>query len=245
MQDRYKFTNLLKLSLVGVVGAIALINLPGKAQSDRNTSIQAQPTTETVVPLAGGAPRNSNRSSEAQPTSETPATPRQTETPVEAPSPEAAPAPDGATEPTGGDNIVALASASDSFKTLTTALQAAELTATLSGEGPFTVFAPTDAAFAALPPGTLQELLKPENKATLVKVLTYHVVPGKVLSSQLRAGQVKTVEGSSVNVRIDAAQRKVMVNNANVTQADIQASNGVIHAIDKVILPPNLPPRRR
>lgn len=244
MQDRYKFTNLLKLSLVGVVGAIALINLPGKAQSDRNPSIQAQPNTETV-PLAGGAPRNSNRSSEAQPTSETPAAPRQTETPVEAPSPEAAPAPDGATGPTGGDNIVALASASDSFKTLTTALQAAELTTTLSGEGPFTVFAPTDAAFAALPPGTLQELLKPENKATLVKVLTYHVVPGKVLSSQLRPGQVKTVEGSPVNVRINAAQRRVTVNNANVTQADIQASNGVIHAIDKVILPPNLPPARR
>ncbi|MFB2970071.1 fasciclin domain-containing protein [Aerosakkonema sp. BLCC-F183] len=143
------------------------------------------------------------------------------------------------------DTIVAIASANDNFKTLTKALQAAELTETLSGNGPFTVFAPTDAAFAALPQETLQKLLLPENKALLTKILTYHVVPGKVLSSDLKTGEVKTVEGSPVRVRVDARKKQVMVNNARVTQADIQASNGVIHVIDKIIVPPELQSRLR
>ncbi|MFB2922402.1 fasciclin domain-containing protein [Aerosakkonema funiforme] len=143
------------------------------------------------------------------------------------------------------DTIVAIASANDNFKTLTKALQAAELTETLSGNGPFTVFAPTDAAFAALPQETLQKLLLPENKALLTKILTYHVVPGKVLSSDLKTGEVKTVEGSPVRVRVDTGKKQVMVNNARVTQADIQASNGVIHVIDKIIVPPELQSRLR
>ncbi len=135
-------------------------------------------------------------------------------------------------------DIVDTAASTDGFSTLVAAVQAADLVETLKGEGPFTVFAPTDAAFAALPEGTVETLLKPENKAQLVEVLTYHVVPGKVMSSDL-AG--KTVEAETVQgeaVEIDATNGAVMVEGATVTTADIETSNGVIHVIDKVILPP-------
>ena len=152
-------------------------------------------------------------------------------------SPEANPSSEGTNSTSQGGTIVAIASSNDQFKTLTKALEAAGLTETLAGTGPFTVFAPTDAAFSALPPETLQALLKPENKNLLVKILTYHVVPGKVLSSDLKNGEVKTVEGSPVNVRVDADQKQVLVNDARVIRADIQASNGVIHIIDRIILP--------
>ncbi|MCY7273685.1 MAG: fasciclin domain-containing protein [Phormidesmis sp. CAN_BIN44] len=131
--------------------------------------------------------------------------------------------------------IVQIASTNGSFKTLTAALEAAGLTETLSGSGPFTVFAPTDAAFAALPKGTVEKLLLPQNRAMLVKILTYHVVPGKALSTSLKTGNVKTVEGSPVSVKVNAMG--VMVNNAKVVTADVKASNGVIHVIDKVIMP--------
>lgn len=131
--------------------------------------------------------------------------------------------------------IVQIAATNGSFKTLTAALKAAALTETLSGPGPFTVFAPTDAAFAALPKGTVEKLLLPQNKAMLVKILTYHVVAGDVLSTDLKTGKVKTVQGSSVNVKVNAMG--VMVNNAKVVKADIKASNGVIHVIDKVLMP--------
>lgn len=142
---------------------------------------------------------------------------------------------------TPGQNIVTIASGNASFSTLTKAVQAAGLAQTLSGEGPFTVFAPTDAAFGALErqrPGILQQLLQPQNRETLVKILTYHVVPGRVLSSNLTSGQVNTVEKGAVNVQVSG--NRVTVNNARVTQADISASNGVIHVIDKVLLPPDL-----
>ncbi|PSB20888.1 fasciclin [Phormidesmis priestleyi ULC007] len=151
--------------------------------------------------------------------------------PVSSPTPIAAPGAMTASEKT----IVEIASTNDSFKTLTAALKAAGLVETLSSPGPFTVFAPTDAAFAALPKGTVEELLKPENKAILVKVLTYHVVSGEVLSTNLKSGNVKTVEGSPVMVKVGTSS--VMVNNAKVVKADIKASNGVIHVIDRVILP--------
>jgi len=134
-------------------------------------------------------------------------------------------------------DIVDTAVGAGQFKTLAAALGAAGLVQTLKGPGPFTVFAPTDAAFAKLPPGTVTDLLKPENKAKLVAVLTYHVVPGKVMSSAL-AGKVTnaaTVQGQSV--KVDATMGHVMVDNAHVTTADIAASNGVIHVIDTVILP--------
>lgn len=139
---------------------------------------------------------------------------------------------------TEAGTIVEVAAANPSFSTLVTAVKAAGLAEVLSGSGPFTVFAPTDAAFAALPKGTLEKLLKPENREMLQKILTYHVVPGAVESQTLKSGQVKTVEGSSVTVLV--MNEGVMVNNARVTTADIKATNGVIHGIDKVILPPGV-----
>jgi uncharacterized surface protein with fasciclin (FAS1) repeats len=131
--------------------------------------------------------------------------------------------------------IVDIASSNGSFKTLTAALEAAGLTEALAGQGPFTVFAPTDAAFEALPKGTVETLLKPENKAKLVKVLTYHVVPGNVLAADLKTGKIKSIEGSEIKVTVNP--KGAMVNNAKVALTDVKASNGVIHAIDKVILP--------
>lgn len=134
--------------------------------------------------------------------------------------------------------VIALAESSSSFKILTQALKAAGLIETLQGAGPFTIFAPTDAAFAKLPKDALQDLLKPENKEVLIKVLTYHVVPGQVLSTDLKPGEVKSLQGDPISVKVDA--NGVVVNDGKVTQADIQGSNGVIHAIDSVILPPSL-----
>jgi uncharacterized surface protein with fasciclin (FAS1) repeats len=133
-------------------------------------------------------------------------------------------------------DIVDTASAAGSFKTLVTAVKAAGLVDTLKGKGPFTIFAPTDEAFAKLPNGTLDNLLKPENKKQLVAILTYHVVPGKVMSKDLTGQKTiaKSVEGSEIAVD---ATNGVKVDNAKVVKADIQASNGVIHAIDAVIMP--------
>ena len=132
-------------------------------------------------------------------------------------------------------DIVAIASGDGQFKTLTKALTAAGLVPTLQGKGPFTVFAPTDAAFAALPKGALEDLLKPANKAKLTKILTYHVVSGAVLSSSLKSGDVPTVEKSKLKVVVKDG--KVTVDAATVVKADIKASNGVIHVIDKVLMP--------
>jgi uncharacterized surface protein with fasciclin (FAS1) repeats len=134
-------------------------------------------------------------------------------------------------------DIVDLAVATDALSTLVSAVKAGGLVETLKGEGPFTVFAPTNEAFAALPDGTLESLLKPENKDMLVKILTYHVVAGKVKSTDLQDGMIaQTVEGSDVKVMV--SKKGVKINDANVTSADIMASNGVVHVIDKVIMPP-------
>lgn len=132
-------------------------------------------------------------------------------------------------------NIAEIASTNNNFKMMTAVLKAAGLSQTLAGKGPFTVFAPTDAAFAKLPKGTVENLLKPENREKLIQILTYHVVLGKVTSAQIKPGDVKTVEGSPV--KLNVANRKVMVNDATVIMPDVQASNGVIHAIDTVIMP--------
>ncbi|MEM9108255.1 MAG: fasciclin domain-containing protein [Pseudomonadota bacterium] len=133
-------------------------------------------------------------------------------------------------------DIVDTAVSAGGFETLVAAVQAAGLVETLKGEGPFTVFAPTDEAFAALPEGTVENLLKPENKDQLIAVLTYHVVPGKVMSGDIAGKKmpVKTVQGSELDV--DATDG-VKVDGASVTTADIEASNGVIHVIDAVVLP--------
>jgi uncharacterized surface protein with fasciclin (FAS1) repeats len=133
-------------------------------------------------------------------------------------------------------DIVDTAVSAGSFNTLVAAVQAADLVDTLKGEGPFTVFAPTDDAFAKLPAGTLEDLLKPENKDKLAAILTYHVVPGKVMAKDVMTmKEAKTVNGESVMISMDA--NTVMVDNAKVVQADIVCSNGVIHVIDSVILP--------
>lgn len=133
-------------------------------------------------------------------------------------------------------DIVDTAVEAGNFKTLAAALGAGGLVDTLKSKGPFTVFAPTDEAFAKLPKGTVEDLLKPENKAKLVKILTYHVVPGKVTAADVvKLSSAKTVEGSEVKIAVDGG--KVKVDDAQVVKADIGTSNGVIHVIDSVILP--------
>ena len=133
-------------------------------------------------------------------------------------------------------DIVETAVAAGDFKTLSAALQAAGLVDTLKGAGPFTVFAPTDEAFAKLPAGTVEDLLKPENKQKLISILTYHVVPGEVMAKDVvKLHEAKTVNGEDVKIMVDGG--KVMVGNSNVTKTDIECSNGVIHVIDTVLLP--------
>jgi uncharacterized surface protein with fasciclin (FAS1) repeats len=146
---------------------------------------------------------------------------------------------DMAEEATGEGTVVEIASTTDGFSTLVAAVGAADLVDTLNSDGPFTVFAPTDEAFAALPAGVLDALLLPENKDVLTKILTYHVVPGTVMAADITDGEVATVEGQ--NVTLSTADG-VTVNGAKVVQADIVASNGVIHVIDAVILPPGVDP---
>jgi len=132
-------------------------------------------------------------------------------------------------------DIVAVASGAGSFNTLVAAVKAAGLVETLQGTGPFTVFAPTDEAFAKLPKGTVEDLLKPENKQKLVAILTYHVVPGKVMASDVKTMQAKTVNGKELSIVV--AGGKVTVDKANVVKTDVAAKNGVIHVIDTVVLP--------
>lgn len=161
-----------------------------------------------------------------------------TSTPAATPT-ASAPATSSPTAAAAAGTIVEVASASPDFSTLVAAVDAAGLVETLSGEGPFTVFAPTNDAFDALPAGVLDALLLPENKETLTKILTYHVVPGEVTSDQVTAGDVATVEGQDVTLGTDGG---VTVNDATVVTADVAASNGVIHVIDAVLIPPDVDP---
>jgi len=140
-------------------------------------------------------------------------------------------------EETTPGTIVDVAVGAGTFGTLVAAVTAADLVETLSGAGPFTVFAPTDDAFAALPAGVLDALLLPENKALLAQILTYHVVAGMVMAADVTDGDVATVEGQTVKL---STMGGVTVNGAKVVSADVAASNGVIHAIDAVILPPGV-----
>jgi uncharacterized surface protein with fasciclin (FAS1) repeats len=141
-----------------------------------------------------------------------------------------------AAQPAATGDIVDTAVAAGSFKTLTAAIQAAGLTQTLKGKGPFTVFAPTDDAFAKLPAGTVDNLLKPESKEKLVAILTYHVVPGRVTAAQVsKMTEARTVNGKELAIRTDMGH--VIVNDATVTKADINCSNGIIHVIDTVLIP--------
>ena len=132
-------------------------------------------------------------------------------------------------------DIVDVAASNKSFSTLVAAVKAAGLVETLKGEGPYTVFAPTNEAFAKLPKGTLESLLKPENKQKLVAILTYHVVPCKVMAKDVKSGKVKTASGSSFKMKV--SKKGVWVDKAKVVATDVKADNGVIHVIDTVILP--------
>lgn len=134
--------------------------------------------------------------------------------------------------------IVEVVVANGSLKTFLAGLRAARLVETLIGEGPFTVFAPSDAAFAALGRETVKDLFEPEDRDKLIKVLNYHIVPGKIAASDLKSGDVKTLAGNSVKIKVIPSI--VMVNDAKVVRADIQAQNGIVHVIDKVMLPPEL-----
>jgi uncharacterized surface protein with fasciclin (FAS1) repeats len=133
------------------------------------------------------------------------------------------------------ETVVGIAAGNKDFSTLVAAVKAAGLVDTLSGTGPFTVFAPTNDAFAKLPKGTVEDLLKPENKAKLTAVLTYHVVAGKVLAADVKTGKVKTVQGGELDVKV--SDGGVTVDGAKVVKTDILGTNGVIHVIDSVVLP--------
>lgn len=138
---------------------------------------------------------------------------------------------------TQAQGILEQAENTSELSTFVTTCKAANMEAVLNGDGPYTVFAPSNDAFAALPQGTLESLLKPENKDQLVKILKYHVVPGKVLSDEVNQGKTPTVQGEELDIAV--SNDMVMVNGASVTKADVEASNGVIHVIDQVIMPPS------
>jgi uncharacterized surface protein with fasciclin (FAS1) repeats len=222
--------------LMGVASASVLVSLQAVAQSKLNPSpsIFSEPQYNR-----GQVDRNSNSPTPAIDAESPTAVPTEPQPSVQsAPGLPEPSVPNRATSPTGALTVAQVTASDSSFKTLSAALKAAGLEGTLSQAGPYTVFAPTDEAFAALPAGTVEGLLKPENKALLVKVLTYHVVPGEVTSDKLSSGSVTTVEGNSVNVQV--SDSGVQVNDAKVIKPDVQASNGVIHVIDRVILPPDL-----
>lgn len=190
---------------------------PGTTTTPSTTTPTATPTTTPATTTPGTTTTPSNGGSMTNPGGMTkPAT-----TPAAAPT---------------GKTIVSIAAGNKNFTTLVKALKAADLVDTLAGEGPFTVFAPTNAAFAKIPKATLANLLKPENKEQLKKVLTYHVISGAVTSNLLKNGQkVATVEGGNVTVKIKG--KNVSINNSKVILANVKASNGVIHAIDTVLMP--------
>lgn len=165
--------------------------------------------------------------------------------PVETPTVTVPPVTPTPTATIATQNLAELAKSAASqgqFQTLIRAVQAAGLSEQLAAPGPYTIFAPTDAAFSALPKTTLDQLLQPANKQQLVRLLAYHVIPGGTTSQQLTSGQVKTIEGSPVQITVDRASNSITVNNAKVTQPDIPASNGIVHIVDQVLLPPNFPP---
>ncbi|MGF1603106.1 MAG: fasciclin domain-containing protein [Thermosynechococcaceae cyanobacterium] len=202
--------------------ALLLAPVTGFTLLPTGANVHAEEIPATEAPAAETPP------SEA-PAAETP--------PSEAPAAETPPSEAPAADASG--DILSVAANAGSFKTLEAALEAAGLVETLKGDGPFTVFAPTDEAFAALPEGVVQELLKPENKNQLAALLSYHVVPGKVMAADIKPGEVATEQGSNVTIAVEDG--KVKVNNASVVSADLQASNGVIHVVDQVILPPSYP----
>jgi uncharacterized surface protein with fasciclin (FAS1) repeats len=199
----------LKKMLVGMT--LGALMIPVVAACSGQNTTQVPPTTTEPVPDA-------------------------TTTPV-SPAP-GVPGSPGSGGQSTAKNVVDLIDNNPSLKTLASTIDEADLQTTLEQGGPYTVFAPSDRAFAALPAATRQRLLKDENRALLRQILTYHVVPGSITSSQLKSGQVKTQSGSSVNVQVNGTQ--VKVNQSQVIQPDLQAANGVVHIVDRILLPPNI-----
>ena len=248
MQKRYRLTMFQTLSiLAGVAGLGAVAVAPMIAQTTPGAETEPAGVTQpSPTPTAPGQPSPTptpGQPSPGQPTPRPtptgtqPGTPSQTPGGTTQPTPRQSPA-SGTPAPRSTRNLTLSAllqqgAKAGSFKTLARAVEAAGLTQTVQQGGNFTVFAPTDAAFAALPAGTLAKLLRPENRALLREVLAYHVVPSTVPSSALKTGLVKAL-GGGLAVRVDAD--KVVVNNASVIQADIAASNGVVHAINRVLI---------
>ncbi len=209
------------LSRCGSKSATVVDTTVGAAE----TTVAGEPAAETTVAAAPAAETTVAAAPAA-------------ETTVASAAPAAADTTVAAAAPAAGGDILSTAASAGKFNTLAAAVKAAGLSETLQGAGPFTVFAPTDDAFAKLPAGLVDALLKPENKDALTKVLTYHVVPGKVMSTDVKPGAVKTVEGEELTVTVDGD--KVKINDANVTSVDVAASNGVIHVLDSVLVPPSL-----
>ncbi|MBD1999503.1 fasciclin domain-containing protein [Leptolyngbya sp. FACHB-541] len=217
------------LGFAGISAASVLVALPALAQ-----------TANPRPSIFNEAPYNQTGATPTAPADLSQPAPTEMEAPAgmetEAPAGMETPAEPTAAAEAG--TIVDVATANGSFGTLIAALTAAELDQVLQGEGPFTVFAPTDEAFAALPEGTVEQLLLPENRDLLVQILSYHVVPGELTSSELTSGEVQTVANEPVTVEVSADG--VTVNEVTVVQPDVTASNGVIHVVDQVILPPSL-----
>jgi uncharacterized surface protein with fasciclin (FAS1) repeats len=233
-------------SIAATLG-VAIVSAGLFASTSSNANLLAQAPAPTASPSPTTIPSGTMTPGNTKPVV-TPATGTTTQ-PATTTTPATTPATKPAKAVTTGKTIVELASGNKSFTTLVSALKAADLVDTLAGEGPFTVFAPTNAAFAKIPKATLAKLLKPENKEELKKLLTYHVVSGAVTSKMLKSGPVDSVEGSKITVKVRT--RNVIVNNkkitetsvklngkANIVKANVKASNGYIHAIDTVIMPP-------
>ncbi|MBW4691828.1 MAG: fasciclin domain-containing protein [Lyngbya sp. HA4199-MV5] len=231
MRNVYRSTLLQNFSILASVAGLVVVGVPAIAQMSPSPeqspagSVQTSPTQAPAEIQPGG-------------TIQTPADTTQPADPTQAP---ATSAPATPTKNLTLSELLQKGSSTGSFKTLAKAVQAAGLEQTLQeSSGSFTVFAPTDEAFAALPKGTLEKLLKPENKALLRQVLAYHVAPSELPSSDLKTGLVKTL-GGGLAVRVNAG--KVVVNDATVIQPDIEASNGVVHAINRVLISPTIKQR--
>jgi uncharacterized surface protein with fasciclin (FAS1) repeats len=221
--SRYIFQQSIAATLgVAIVSTGILTSLNSYAQGGTTTA-----PASTTAPSGTTAPPSGTMTKPTVPSGQTP--------PDTMSKPTTKPA-----TPTATKTIVELATSNKSFTTLVKALKAADLVETLSGAGPFTVFAPTDAAFAKLPKATLAKLLKPENKEQLKKILTYHVVPSVVTSQMLKAGQIDTVEGGKITVKVRKGNKApiVTLNNSATIKAGAKATNGIIYAIDTVIMPP-------
>ncbi|CAD5925053.1 fasciclin domain-containing protein [Planktothrix agardhii] len=222
------------LILLATVSSVAALGACG--QPSANNTTPGQPATEQAAGTTGSATTPETTASTASPS---PATGTTASTATTTPA-VASEKTDTTTNLVSNESesIVQITAANPSFSTFTKAVESAGLTETLSAPGAYTVFAPTDEAFAALPAGTLEELMKPENKEKLAKILQYHVLANKVASAEIKPGEVATVEGDPVNLEV--AEGKVTVNGAEVIQPDINANNGVIHVIKVVILPPGV-----